>query len=287
MITLRTAAVCTALSLTVGFAYQTKTHQAPAPVHFGIVYHTPNGQADAIPGDYNGITFVTETSGYQFPLHSALSGEWSDGTPVQVVIDTQNNEREFGESLYRVRLMPPTQRDTAGMVLFWSGDSKVHLLPSRIGTIDSAMAHALQKRARHLVRLAMPEADEAMVDDFDTLLVDRPLVLVTQTGLEAITYRVQLAKGGKVSDDRGMTFFLYDQRAGRILLQNFGHPEWSPRADSVFAIYPEAFFTVEGDPHTYLVAAISGAWESRGDWVMIDATTGRILTGNWNPLAEK
>jgi hypothetical protein len=44
------------------------------------------------------------------------------------------------------------------------------------------------------------------------------------------------------------------------------------------------FFSIDGDPHVYLLCVYYRAWESMGKWVVVDAQTGRPLTQALIPL---
>src|SRR5712691_731836 len=104
------------------FATLVAVVQAPGPgvpVHFGIVYHLPDSSADPIPGWYLNKTFRDEDRAPGLPLHRLLHGTSSDGHRLDVVIDSENTEREFAQSQYHVHLVPAVVTDTSASILFW------------------------------------------------------------------------------------------------------------------------------------------------------------------------
>ena len=258
------------------------------PVHFGIVYHLPDSSADVIAGSYLNTTFRVENRASGLPLHRPLHGTSSDGHLLDVVIDSENTEREFAESQYQVHLVPPVVTDATASILFWDGSVSAHILPSSHAPVETTGPSVLLPQARRLVRLALAEADADMVAQHDSLEFDRPYVtrLATAPGLEAIEYRVVFKQGARTTDDRASVFFLYSPAEHRVIFANFGHPEWGPDAEHVFAVSPRFFFTIEGDPHLYLLAVYYRAWESRGAWVVFDAREGRPLTQSLIPLGK-
>ena len=265
-----------------------QTQGRGVPVHFGIVYHLPDSSADAIPGWYLNRTFREENRASGLPLHRRLHGTSSDGRRLNVVIDSESPEREFAQSQYRVHVVPPGLTDTGASILFWDGIVSAHILPSSHPPVEAAATSFLLPQARRLVRLALAEADADMVAQHDSLEFDHAYVtrLAEAPGLEAIEYRVVFRQGARITDDRASVFFLYSPAEHRVILANFGHPEWGPDAEHVFAVSPRFFFTIEGDPHLYLLAVYYRAWESMGAWVIFDARNGQPLTQSLVPLGK-
>ena len=262
--------------------------QAPSATtgaRFGIVYHLSTRSADAIPGRYIDGKFEADTGPPRLSMHRPLSGVATTGRLVRVVIDSENPDPEFAESQYRVRLFPLVA-DTNASVLFWEGGISAVVLPSDSVPLNPDVMTLVAHRARELVQLALKEADEDMVAPHDSVELARPFALKVRgaPGIEVINYQVLFKHQGVVADERGSLTFIVDPQAHRIVFSNFGHPEWGPRAEHVFALFPKVFFKVSGDSHTYLLAVHYGAWESMGTWVVLDAKTGTPLTANIAPL---
>ena len=262
--------------------------QAPVveqPVRFGIVFHLPSRTADAIWGHYAKGSFVSEVELPRLPMHRALVGTASTGRAVRVVIDSENPEPEVTEGQYKVRLFPLVA-DTNAAVLFWDGAVSARVAPSDSVSLDPAIAAALEQRGRELVRLALKEADDGMVAQYDSVEFAHPRVLKLREspGSEVVNYQVLFKHSGKVVDERASLCFLVDPQSRRILFSTFGHPEWGPNAEHVFALYPRLFFKITGDPRTYLLAVHYGAWEAFGIWVVLDAQSGKSLTLSLTPL---
>jgi len=127
-----------------------------------------------------------------------------------------------------------------------------------------------------------------MLAPYDSIELAHPLVLKLRgsPGIEVINYQVVFKKAGVVADDRGSLCFIVNPQTRRILFGNFGHPEWAPGAEHVFALFPRLFFSIVGDPRIYLLAVHYGAWESMGTWVVLDAQDGKPLTVPITPLAN-
>ncbi len=263
---------------------------AQAPVRFGVVYHVSDSSADAIPGLYRDGRFVPDAGRRALPLRRPLRGTSTSRRVVQVLIDTTNHseddEPRFGQSQYRARLTPPSH-DPGETVLFWDGTLRAHILSVTHVRITPGVGAVLHAKALELFNLALAEADPGMVADHDHIELSDPVaVRVDSIGLEAISYRLILKKGGGVVDDRAMVFFLYSEPDHQIRFANFGHPEWAPSADHVFAVTPSLFFTIDGDPRAYLLATSWGAWEASDVWIVLDARTGQILTQPLEPLGK-
>jgi len=263
--------------------------QTPAdapPVYFGVVYHVADGSADGIPGWYQAGAFRDANTAEPFALHMRLHGTSSDGRSVSVVIDATHPRHAFAQGAYTVHVVPPIARKTDVSILFWEGSASPHVLRSDHPMLDTATAAILLPQARRLVRLALDEADSSMVAPHDTVLFEHPYAtrLAEAPGLEGIEYHAVFKKGRHVADDRGSVFFLYSPTDRRIVFSNFGHPEWSPTSEHVFAMSPRFFFSIDGDPHVYLLCVYYRAWESMGKWVVVDAQTGRPLTQALIPL---
>src|SRR5262249_19335197 len=93
-----------------------------------------------------------------------------------------------------------------------------------------------------------------------------------------ITLRLKRDLQGR-SDDRASGFAIYSITSGQVLYATFGHPEWSPSAETVTAVYPRLVFTIRGDSVLYLLATSYGPWESgAGQWVIFDLRKGLPIT---------
>src|SRR2546427_11730435 len=164
--------------------------EAAGPVYFGVVYHTPDSSADAIPGWYLNGTFRDANTARGFPIHGRFHGTSSDGHYLDVVIDSENPEREFAQSQYRVHLVPRVVTDTGASILFWDGVVSAHILPSTHPPLDASASSILLPQARRLVRLALAEADADMVAAHDTVQFEHPFVsrLAQAPELETIEF---------------------------------------------------------------------------------------------------
>src|SRR5689334_9483780 len=263
---------------------QTPTY-AP-PVYFGVVYDLVDGSADGIPGWYQAGAFRDANTAEPFALHKRFHATSSDGGSVSIVIDSTHPYREFVQGEYTVHVLPAKAHTRDVSILFWDGTISPHILRSDHPPLDTATAAILLPQARRLVRLALNEADSSMVAPHDTVLFEHPYAtrLAQAPGLELIEYHAVFKKGRHVADGRGSVFFLYSPPDRRIVFSNFGHPEWSPTSEHVFAMSPRFFFSIDGDPHVYLLCVYYRAWESMGKWVVVDAQTGRPLTQALIPL---
>ncbi len=262
-----------------------QTPYAP-PVYFGVVYDLVDGSADGIPGWYQGGAFRDANTAEPFALHKRFHATSSDGRSVSIVIDSTHPDREFAQGEYTVHVLPAMAHTRDVSILFWDGTVSTHILRSDHPPLDTATAAVLFPQAHRLVRLALTEADSDVVASHDTVQFEHPYLtrLAQAPGLEVIEFRAVFKRGRRVADDRASVFFLYSRSAHRIIFSNFGHPEWSPTSEHVFALSPRFFFSIDRDPHVYLLCVYYRAWESKGEWVVFDAQSGRPLTQALIPL---
>jgi hypothetical protein len=64
-------------------------------------------------------------------------------------------------------------------------------------------------------------------------------------------------------DDRGSMFFIYSIRDKKIILAEFGHPEWSS-GSTVRTVKPNVYFQIGNNPEIFFIGEDNGGWESLG-----------------------
>jgi hypothetical protein len=209
-----------------------------------------------------------------FRAGMALKGFDRNGKHLDAVIESVHEPSfSLGDQLLTLRL--PTAGTFTGGALFWTSNGKLKFLEPIVISLQASLDELLRRRAVLLWARALndylPEVNDHSIE------IGSPSVqtLADARNIIAVYYPIVL-KGPGGSDDRASAFFIYSLSDKKIVLETFGHPEWSPRAEKVVTIKPVVYFQLGNDKKFYFFAERSGAWEHFG-YAIFDLRSGATL----------
>jgi len=214
-----------------------------------------------------------------FPAKQQLSGVDRQGHKLRAIVESTNPDSI--QDLGMVTLEARIQGDTmlSGGVLLSTRPLTIRILRSEPARLAPAVDTLLRKRANQLWLKHLPElsADERP----SRYTLKSPIVerIESVPGLLTITYPMDIeddnlnGDGQIVHDDRGSMFFIYSEADRKVVLGEFGHPEWSP-GSTVWTIKPELFFRIGTGSDVFFVGPSQGGWEST-EYGIFDLRTGR------------
>jgi hypothetical protein len=240
-------------------------------------YWTPDGFVD-LSGREGALAAVLA----RFRPGARFEGTSEDGAPVRLVVADVDPSRSAGVVGEPVRFRveqaagDPAQRS----ILVHPPGPRVEVLTPRIAALSADGDAELRRRAEALFRRALPSRPAR--ERFDAIELGVPVVEGVEVSQEvvAVLYPATLVqhvgRDEAVRDERGVAFFLFDAARGTVLLESFGHPEWSGRTDasSVLTLQPIAWVRVGDDPTVHLFA-LRQQGDGRLGWALVDLATGR------------
>jgi hypothetical protein len=192
-----------------------------------------------------------------------LKGLSRDGKRSDAVLESFHEPSlSLGDQLLSLRLQ--IGANPSGDVLFWTANAELKYLQPILVRLEGVVDELLRRRTLLLWQQAVhdypPELNEHSIE------IGSPLVQTVADAKDIITvlYPIIIKGKDKWFDDRASVFFIYSLSENKIILQTFGHPEWSPRAENVITVRPIVYFRIANDRNVYFFGERSGAWEHFG-----------------------
>jgi hypothetical protein len=156
-------------------------------------------------------------------------------------------------------------------VLVWAGGTVPTLVSTLDASVDSALLDRVRPLADSLWQAAVAELSPG--ERSVTYRVGHSFVLqpVDSPTLRTVWLQAISARG----DPRGS--FMFVLNGSRVVRASFGHPEWSPNSE-IIQLRPYLLLHVGQDPRLFVLCEYNEAWESSGQWLFMEAATGRLIS---------
>jgi hypothetical protein len=194
-----------------------------------------------------------------------------DGTQCAISIDQIDPSPEDGFVSAETSFFPGSKPERGAF--FSTKPLPIKFIKPQRTTLGKSIDNQLRDYTKKLWTDHLPERPQEEQPKGFTL--GAPIVeqVESEPNFLIVLYPVKTEEKDGSHDNRGSMFFIYSIPDHRIVLAEFGHPEWSP-GSSVLIIKPELYFRLEGNSTVYFIGIHQGGWEEWGH-AIYELKTGR------------